>query len=81
MELRNFDEAAVIWRLWRSAQETSDDVQALYEQAERIILSHSPTTPRQAEIMLGVVMDQAGERVDGLDRLALQRLQAFVNAY
>lgn len=70
---RAFDRAISQWEVTRRTA-TDDDYAAL-ESAEKVVLSHRPTSLEDAASMLEVVIEQRGDgRSDGLDLRALERI-------
>lgn len=74
----NFEAAADCWRELRAAETVSPDDWARFEEAEMFLLRSKPTTKEQAGAVIEVMMDQCGERSDGLDQLALNHIHQFV---
>lgn len=74
---RAFGQAIALWEATR--QTVSDDDFATLENAERVILAHSPGSLAEAASMLEVVMEQRGDgRSDGLDLRALERIVSLL---
>ncbi len=78
--LWTFETATAFWTKWRDAETASDDVLDAYAAAEAYLLKLKPADRRQADMLFTVVMDQMGERADGLEREALSNLQAYVRS-
>lgn len=74
---RAFGEAIALWEATR--QTATDDDFATLENAERVILAHTPTSLDDAATMLEVVMEQRGDgRSDGLDLRAIERVVSLL---
>lgn len=74
---RTFGHAIALWEATR--QTATDDDFATLENAERIILAHTPTSLADAATMLEVVMEQRGDgRSDGLDLRAIERVVSLL---
>lgn len=71
-----FEKAAAFWRHWHKAQ-----AEAIWDElmsAERFILDHNPTNPREAEFIVGVLIDNLDRRSDGRDVTALEKLKHYL---
>ena len=74
---RAFGQAIALWEATRQTA-TDDDFDTL-ENAERVILTHMPTSLAEAANMLEVVMEQRGDgRSDGLDLRAIERIVSLL---
>ena len=58
--------------------ELSEDQLHALEAAEEAILATPPQTLTEAAIVVASLIDNEGERTDGLDRLALRNLLSFL---
>ena len=75
-----FEDAAAVWLKLREADDATDDQASDFEQAEAFLLQHTPQSGAEADTLIQVIMDQRGERCDGLDQTALKALQTFVRS-
>lgn len=76
---RAFGQAIALWEATR--QTVTDDDFATLENAERVILEHTPTSLADAATMLEVVMEQRGDgRSDGLDLTAIERVVSLLRS-
>lgn len=77
---KTFEDAAAIWLKLREADGASTNELDQFEQAEAFLLQHMPQSGAEADTLIQVIMDQRGERCDGLDQTALKALQTFVRS-
>jgi hypothetical protein len=76
---RAFGQAIALWEATR--QTVTDDEFVTLEDAERVILTHTPTSLADAAVMLEVVMEQRGDgRSDGLDLRAIERIVSLLRS-
>ncbi|RZJ19135.1 MAG: hypothetical protein EON91_02760 [Brevundimonas sp.] len=75
-----FEDAVAVWLKLREADDASDDQASDFEQAEIFLLQHMPQSGAEADTLIQVIMDQCGERCDGLDQAALMALRAYVRS-
>jgi len=71
-----FEKASAFWNQWHKAQ-----AEAVWDElmsAERYILDHIPSTPREAEVIVGVLIDNLDRRSDGRDTAALEQLKRYL---
>lgn len=73
-----FEDARAVWLEHRESDDVSDRELTEFEAAEVFLLKHAPQSQGEADILIQVIMDQRGERCDGLDFAALGRLRAYV---
>lgn len=68
--------------LWEATRQTDTDAEFVtLEDAERVILAHTPTSLADAATMLEVVMEQRGDgRSDGLDLRAIERVVSLLRS-
>lgn len=75
-----FEDAAAVWLKLREADGADDHDLDQFEQAEAFLLQHTPQSGAEADTLIQVIMDQHGERSDGLDHTALMALRTFVRS-
>ena len=75
-----FEDAAAVWLKLREADGANDRDFDQFEQAEAFLLRHAPRSGAEADTLIQVIMDQHGERSDGLDQTALKALRAYVQS-
>lgn len=75
-----FEDAVAVWLKLREAEEASDRELDQFEQAEVFLLQHTPRSGTEADALIQVIMDQRGERSDGLDQTALMALRTYVQS-
>jgi len=71
-----FEKATAFWRQWHKAQ--AETIWDELMSAERFILDHIPTNPREAEVIVGVLIDNLDRRSDGRDLAALEKLKRYL---
>lgn len=75
-----FEDATAVWLKLREADGANDHDLDQFEQAEAFLLQHAPRSGAEADTLIQVILDQRGERCDGLDQAALKALQTFVRS-